>query len=1375
MTKETIKDQKSGKFQKGDKTKPLQDSPSVKGFFVALPRGSSPPVGRPLSGAGPPGAARSPTGDNVGGESTSTDSAEGGRESFESSQPATPAAGGGDFDAVDETPKGQRGARITGVSAWDGQVHPRDCNDDAYASLMVLKTLIPYPCEQQESYTALSAEAMELGAKKEYESAQEKQDQANALVEPLRLALSAWRAARSVLHAAQRYHDVCNAERNWAECARWDQIAEHLNMRIQDGPPSQSDAKAQAKETAQKEDGARGGAAGTIGKSMSQQGPDKRRGSRPEVVSSPLDGMLHSSERKRVQAISGRRTDARNAARPAHDTEAGGKAPKPKRRPKANWLAEEKTFNQKRLQDILSKGNTIGDKHFKVKEDDRIVIKDGHAWCEVCGQAVRGTGRAIVIHVYGNSDQVTACQKQKPPTEYLTAHTVKKVAQAKRAKDGLREMAQVTIPEWRSAGGFEGLTRKVAEDEFALEAVQMIADSNIPMSAVDVMRPVLEKWRGLKLAPVRVLESFWDPLVTQERDRIILFLKSKCYQQYGSTVDGTPAMCEVEAFDVRVVTLDFRIVQIVVAVRLLKKSPNGEQLRLLMTSTLGDLGLHLGDWRVSMQDRAAVNKKAVNLVVEMVECTALLKGHCNSHTLSTTGGKMDYKALKEVTKRWKKMVSQHGSQARLVFKEEFGATPHLGHGVRWWVWWEQIVQLQSVGLIHLRDQVVQTCVDRQFSKKSADKLIAIMRKPQVLGRAMVECAAVAYAGRGVCCATYHLEGKQPLVFIAHELLEMVAALLAATDVAACPSVETAVQDAARMCLPALAEHVELVEGSLRLARDTAHAHTTAVAKLDLVVRVPHTTAAPLPPAPAPAPAPAAAAPAVVDGEGAPAALDGAEQPSKRQRRECRAPVSREPMRTTDSSASLAAAAARRAVVEGNGGVAAADPGDVAAQHRAAVEAHSALDAAVQRELVAGAKEAVSVALQAAEDAKAAHALAESAHKAWRAKFGPCTVEDFRAHAKETVRPMHKFFHDTYLRPRAVGDRGTEGDLYALRLAFKGIEVFNPMKLKGMDAQTINARVQLLRHLGFPEFNEVFLDACSRELQRVHALAAVPFDWSSVEGAGDYDRKLAAKIAARKDAAAKKLAAQEAAGGSDGVQPGASPPEPSDEVDGGGEAGLGEHDWLGLHCEADGTREPRVRSWRDDPGETSRRIWEWWRDLILSQRTKLPLSHVMDAVRLVVLVQTSSASIERVFSQLKLILESGSENGRAKRDNLEYRIFRRCNKDLDLAAPPMRVVPVVSDGGAVSLQPFDPSVHAVSVHAVHPVRAAAAGAAAAGASGAAAAAAGAAAGAAAAGAIVRAAAAGAAAAGASGGGGAVVAAAPAGAGAAGASAGGGAGV
>jgi len=235
----------------------------------------------------------------------------------------------------------------------------------------------------------------------------------------------------------------------------------------------------------------------------------------------------------------------------------------------------------------------------------------------------------------------------------------------------------------------------------------------------------------------------------------------------------------------------------------------------------------------------------------------------------------------------------------------------------------------------------------------------------------------------------------------------------------------------------------------------------------------------------------------------------------------------------------------------------------------------------------------------------------------------------------------------------------------------------------------------------------------------------------------------------------------AAGAGGGVQPGAPPPEPSDEVDGGGEAGLGEYDWLGLHCEPDGTREPRVRSWRDDPGETSRRIWEWWRDLILSRRTALPVTHVMDAVRLVVLVQTSSASIERVFSQLKLILESGSENGRAKRDNLEYRIFRRCNKDLDLTAPPIRVVPVVSDGGAVSLQPFDPSVHTAQAHTpgrAAPVRTA---------------------GGAVAGAVVGAAAAGAAAAGAGAAAGAVegaaAAGAAAGAAAAGASAGGGAGV
>jgi hypothetical protein len=58
-----------------------------------------------------------------------------------------------------------------------------------------------------------------------------------------------------------------------------------------------------------------------------------------------------------------------------------------------------------------------------------------------------------------------------------------------------------------------------------------------------------------------------------------------------------------------------------------------------------------------------------------------------------------------------------------------------------------------------------------------------------------------------------------------------------------------------------------------------------------------------------------------------------------------------------------------------------------------------------------------------------------------------------------------------------------------------------------------------------------------------------------------------------------------------------------------------------------------KNWMDDPGEKARRIWEWWR----IHREKCV--YFKTAVHLVVLVQVSSAPVERVFSRLRLIVET----------------------------------------------------------------------------------------------------------------------------------------
>ena len=74
--------------------------------------------------------------------------------------------------------------------------------------------------------------------------------------------------------------------------------------------------------------------------------------------------------------------------------------------------------------------------------------------------------------------------------------------------------------------------------------------------------------------------------------------------------------------------------------------------------------------------------------------------------------------------------------------------------------------------------------------------------------------------------------------------------------------------------------------------------------------------------------------------------------------------------------------------------------------------------------------------------------------------------------------------------------------------------------------------------------------------------------------------------------------------------------------------------------------------QDDPVERARRVWEWW---TLRWGT---FPAWKGALRLVVLVQPSSATAERVFSQLKLIVDACGESMLA--ETVLYRMLRRCN-------------------------------------------------------------------------------------------------------------------
>ena len=77
------------------------------------------------------------------------------------------------------------------------------------------------------------------------------------------------------------------------------------------------------------------------------------------------------------------------------------------------------------------------------------------------------------------------------------------------------------------------------------------------------------------------------------------------------------------------------------------------------------------------------------------------------------------------------------------------------------------------------------------------------------------------------------------------------------------------------------------------------------------------------------------------------------------------------------------------------------------------------------------------------------------------------------------------------------------------------------------------------------------------------------------------------------------------------------------------------------------------TWRNDRIEKARRVWEWW-------RAKHPkLNYFFLAARLVAIIPVSSASVERVFSQVKHIIETVGEN--VLEGSLESRVMKRCNR------------------------------------------------------------------------------------------------------------------
>ena len=186
-----------------------------------------------------------------------------------------------------------------------------------------------------------------------------------------------------------------------------------------------------------------------------------------------------------------------------------------------------------------------------------------------------------------------------------------------------------------------------------------------------------------------------------------------------------------------------------------------------------------------------------------------------------------------------------------------------------------------------------------------------------------------------------------------------------------------------------------------------------------------------------------------------------------------------------------------------------------------------------------------------------------------------------------------------------------------------VRVFNPFFIQQNSIPTLTLMVHELKHFGkgFPEFSdENFKSLLISQLVNLKTMSQVPFDWESMESSKQYNMRKMKK----KQHDLKRNMLQQI----DGLQ-----------------ITVGET--LGKLQE--------YEDWKDDPVKLAKRIVGWWQSMKMNN-PKL-ISGWLEALVLVLLVQTSSCSVERIFSQLQYIRRSCGP--KMLESTLELRTLLRC--------------------------------------------------------------------------------------------------------------------
>jgi len=231
-------------------------------------------------------------------------------------------------------------------------------------------------------------------------------------------------------------------------------------------------------------------------------------------------------------------------------------------------------------------------------------------------------------------------------------------------------------------------------------------------------------------------------------------------------------------------------------------------------------------------------------------------------------------------------------------------------------------------------------------------------------------------------------------------------------------------------------------------------------------------------------------------------------------------------------------------------------------------------------------------------AKDALAKVVKAYDDWKKQYPHRTKIELMDHGKNILKPVGQYYHDQFT--------SEDGDCYPMREMSEAAQMFNPIFLAKMsDADivvTLHYLADKLTAFDYRHFDDKFIKKLKKEMPSVVEEAKGDHDLDRIPSSRQYQTRMQRRIKRKNLPADSNL------------------------------------------------------DWKADAGEYAQRIWKWWKP----RKDKYPCHGL--AIRLIVLAQLSSCSVERVFSKLEKIREVCGDS--LKGDMCEIRLLLQVNGDMD---------------------------------------------------------------------------------------------------------------